>query len=75
MVAEFIFEDNGVKDLIANFYQNGTNQGQINKWLFSNNIFYCFYLLLPFFSSEWIEGEITECLIATFGDYFSDAEK
>lgn len=30
--------------------------------------FVCFY------TSEWAEGQVTEYLVATFGDYFSDVK-
>jgi hypothetical protein len=28
---------------------------------------------LPYVS-EWSEGQVTECLVATFGDYFTDVK-
>ncbi|KAJ4705273.1 Exocyst complex component SEC6 [Melia azedarach] len=31
-------------------------------------------LLVKLYQKEWCEGQVTECLVATFGDYFTDVK-
>lgn len=31
-------------------------------------------LLVKLYQKDWLEGQVTECLVATFGDYFTDVK-
>lgn len=54
---------------VGGFDDYFTNLIRVGEFSYLSNFF-----LLALHISEWSEGQVTEYLVATFGDYFTDVK-
>ncbi|CAK7323622.1 unnamed protein product [Dovyalis caffra] len=70
LTVRVIFEDPGVQELIVKLYHKDINSSNFLNAFDPSDIA---SKHLPRIS-EWSEGQVTEYLVATFGDYFTDVK-